>query len=259
MEERGAKFIKLVEIMARLRGDDGCPWDKEQTKEKLRSYLIEESYEVLEAIDHNSYEKLKEELGDLLLQIVFLSRICEEEGKFDIFSVIDGICEKLIRRHPHVFGDLKVKDSAQVLKNWAEIKERERGWAHESSLADIPKGLPALVRARRVAEKASRVGFDWDRAEDICAKVKEELDEFKKALAKRESRVMEEELGDILFSIANLARFVKVDPEDALRRTIDKFVNRFEYIEMRLKEKGKSLEEASLEEMDRLWEEAKGR
>lgn len=257
MEEKANSFIRLVEIMAKLRSEHGCPWDKEQTKEKLKSYLVEETYEVLEAIDDDSNEKLKEELGDLLFQIIFLARLCEEEGAFDIFSVIEAICQKMVRRHPHVFGQTKLETSHQVLENWARIKEAERAHSSSSSLGDVPKSLPSLLRARRITERASQVGFDWENWQQVFEKVKEELNELEQALQEADPKQIKEEMGDLLFSLANLSRFVHTDPEEALSRAVAKFITRFSFVEQKIKEAGKSLEQATLKEMDRLWAEFK--
>lgn len=258
MKETEQKFAKLVEVVAKLRGKPGCPWDKEQTTHTLKTYLLEEAYEVIEAIEESSPEKLEEELGDLLFQILFLARLCQEEGKFDIGSVIDGIYAKMVRRHPHVFGQAEARTSDQVMENWMRIKELEETKGSPASLlSGVPKGLPGLLRAKRVSERASAVGFDWQRTEDVLNKVKEELAELKSALQSKNQGQVKEELGDLLFSLVNLSRFVQVDPEDALRSTIAKFIDRFEFIEKRLKEQGKSLKGASLEEMEQLWEDRK--
>lgn len=251
-------FEAFKEIMARLRAEDGCPWDKEQTHETLKAYLIEETYEVIEAIDRKDDEALKEELGDLMLQIVFHARIAEEEGRFDMEEVLKTSIDKLTRRHPHVFGRLEVEDSKEVLANWEKIKKAERSLKEKESVLDgVPAHLPALLKARRVQEKVARVGFDWDHIEGMLSKVEEELSEFRHAYAEQDSAKVEEELGDILFSLVNVARFVEACPEDALRKTIDKFMTRFRYIESALDEQGLDLRRATFEEMDALWEEAK--
>ncbi|MHB9030451.1 MAG: nucleoside triphosphate pyrophosphohydrolase [Candidatus Latescibacterota bacterium] len=252
-------FNELIAIMKRLLAPGGCPWDREQTHQSLKPYLIEEAYEVIEAIDSGSDEHLKEELGDVLLQVVFHAEIAEREARFTIDDVVRGISEKLRRRHPHVFGDASVEDSAQVLRNWEEIKRKEKREKREggSVLDGLPRSLPALIRARRIQEKVSRVGFDWARTEEVLMKVEEELGELKEASLRNDRAAIEEELGDLLFSVANLARFVSVCPEDALRKTIDKFQRRFQFIERELPKRGKKLGEASLEEMDALWEEVK--
>jgi len=252
-------FEELAYIMKTLQGPGGCPWDLEQTHESLKPYLIEEAYEVIEAIDSGADEPLKEELGDLLLQVVFHAEIADRQGRFSMDDVIRGIIEKLKRRHPHVFGEVHVDGSEQVIKNWEEIKRREkRGKKAGGSVLDgLPKSLPALIKARRIQEKVSRVGFDWARTEEVMLKVEEELSELKEASLKNDHDAIEEELGDLLFAIANLARFVSLCPEDALKKTIDKFQRRFQYIEQELPKRGKKLGEATLEEMDKLWEEVK--
>jgi len=254
-------FEELVNIVRILQAPGGCPWDREQTHESLKPYFLEEVYEVLEAIDGGSDEQLKEELGDVLLQVLFHAEIARRGDRFDIEDVIRVIADKLKRRHPHVFGDAKVDGSEEVLRNWEAIKRREkRGKEGGGSVLDgLPESLPALIKARRIQEKVSRVGFDWERTEDVMLKVEEELRELKEASRKRDRSAVGEELGDLLFAIANLARFVAVCPEDALRKTIDKFRKRFQYIERELPKRGKKLGEASLEEMDALWEEIKAK
>ena len=228
------------------------------THESLKPYLLEETYEVLEAIDAGSDEHLAEELGDLLLQVIFHAEIASRAGRFTIEDVIEGIIGKLIRRHPHVFADTSVEGSEQVLKNWEQIKRKEKRDRENGSVLDgLPKSLPALIKARRIQEKVSRVGFDWEHTEDVMVKVEEELRELKEASRSRDRNAIEEELGDLLFAVANLARFVSLCPEDALRKTIDKFQRRFQYIERELPKRGLKLGEATLEEMDRLWNEVK--
>ena len=254
-------FEELVKIMKTLHGPGGCPWDHEQTHESLKPYLIEEAYEVIDAIDSGSDKHLTEELGDLLLQVIFHAEIADSEGRFNIDDVIKGIIDKLKLRHPHVFGDITVESSKQVMKNWEEIKRKEkREKKKDGSVLDgLPKNLPALIKARRIQEKVSRIGFDWARSDEVILKIEEELRELKEASRKNDRDAIEEELGDLLFSVANLARFVSLCPEDALRKTINKFQRRFQYIERELPKRGKKLEEASLEEMDKLWEEIKTR
>ncbi len=247
-------FDRLVDIMHQLR--QKCPWDRKQTRESLKPYLIEEAYEVLDAIESNDPEKLKEELGDLMLQAVFHAEIAKEKGEFDIYDVILFLCNKLIYRHPHVFGDLKVKDAEEVLKNWEKLKQREKN--HKGSVLDgVPEQLPALIQAYRLQEKASKVGFDWEDVEGVKAKVEEEWKELLEAMAKKDKTGIEEELGDLLFAIANLARFLGIDPESALRGCNRRFKERFKFIEARLREEGKKPEEVDLSYLDRLWEEAK--
>ncbi len=258
-ESAGGLFEELVEIMARLRGENGCPWDREQTSESIKPYLVEETYEVLEAIDEQDPEKLQEELGDLALQIVFHARMAEEAGAFTITEVLIGINEKLRRRHPHIFGDVKAETAQEVLFNWEQIKKQERQNAKgKASILDgVPRELPALLRAHRLQEKASRVGFDWTEARQVLQKVEEELAELKAAMEEERSDRMEAELGDLLFSLVNLSRFLSVNPEEALRKTIARFIARFRYIEEELAGRGKSLRHATLQEMDALWAEAK--
>ena len=254
------QFEELKAIMSRLRGPDGCPWDREQTHLSLRPYLIEEAYEVLEAIDSGASGQLREELGDLLLQIIFHSQIARENGEFDVEDVIGGIVEKLKRRHPHVFGDGQARDSREVVKGWERIKQQEaqgKDKAGGSILSGVPRELPALLKAHRVQEKAARVGFDWDHIDQVFAKVDEELAEFRSAYRRRNREAVEEELGDVFFALVNLARFLETNPEDALRRTIDKFIARFQYVESQLRGRGLQPQEVGLKEMDRLWEEAK--
>ncbi len=251
-------FNKLVEIMARLRGPDGCPWDREQTHKTLKPYLIEEAYETLEAIDTGKSDLIKEELGDLLLQVVFHAEMAKEEGTFNIDDVCDAISDKLIRRHPHVFGDSDADTPEKVMTQWEEIKRAEKTHRHRKSVLDgAPMGLPALLLATKLQKKAGSVGFDWDKAEDAFAKVEEELDEFRHAFANQAADEMEEELGDLLFALVNIARFIEVNPEEALRKTIDKFVWRFKYIEKKIEQSGREMENVTLDEMESIWIEAK--
>jgi len=249
------KFYHLVDIMHKLRGKNGCPWDREQSHESLKPYLVEETYEVLDAIDKKDDEVLREELGDLLLQIVFHAQIAAEEGRFSIDDVADSIVTKLKRRHPHVFGEVEVKDSDEVLQNWEKIKKTE---GKRSVLEGVPEGLPALLKARRVQEKVKRVGFDWEESDGPFEKVFEEIKELKAAVQQGDKKQMEEEFGDILFSLVNVSRFLRIDAEECLRSTIRKFIERFRYIETRVADNGeKPIEDYSLKELDILWEEAK--
>ncbi len=249
---------ELVQIMVALRGEKGCPWDKEQTRESLKPFIIEEAYEVLDAIDESSPDEVKEELGDLLFQIVFQCQIAEEKGEFGLKDVIDGIAKKMISRHPHVFGGSDIRTSEEVLVKWDEHKKRE-GKQKESILEGIPRTLPALLRAKKLQDRAAKVGFDWDKIDDVLSKLDEEVAEFKEAVKSRKEAPIEDELGDILFMIVNISRFIGVNPEDALRKTISKFISRFRYIEMAAAEKGQKLSDMSLAEMDELWDEAKHR
>ena len=245
-------FSRFVEITKRLRKE--CPWDREQTHASIRHSLIEEAYEVVETIDDKEYGELKKELGDLLLHVVFHSNIAEEQSEFTLSEVITGITEKLIRRHPHIFGDTKVSGAAEVKQNWEKLKMSE---GRESLMDGVPKQLPALQRAHRLTEKASKVGFDWPKKEDAWNKVEEEMKELHEVIGEGNQERVEEEFGDLLFSLVNYSRFIDVNPETALRGTIEKFISRFQHIETRLKESGKDIHSSSLEEMDRLWDEAK--
>ncbi|MEE8199460.1 MAG: nucleoside triphosphate pyrophosphohydrolase [Thermoplasmata archaeon] len=274
----GKEFDELVQLMARLRAPDGCPWDRKQTHASLKPYLLEEAYEVLETIDEGDVLKLKEELGDLLLQIVFHAQIGTETGTFTIQEVITLLADKLVRRHPHVFGQAgegaEPLDADQVYSRWEEIKRAERNQPGRegSALDGVPKNLPALLRAYQVQGRASRVGFDWPHTsagfEQLCGKIDEEVMELRQARvaredstsrdgqAQRDARV-EEELGDVLFSLDNLARSLTVNPEDALRKAVNRFITRFHYIESQAAKSGRKFEDMSLSEMDRLWKEAK--
>jgi len=247
------QFGRLYNIMRELRAK--CPWDKEQTHASLRQYLLEEAYETLEALDENNYTELRKEMGDLMLQILFHSRIASENNHFDLVDVLRTINDKLIRRHPHVFGDIEAKTADKVLENWEQIKLKEAG--RTSVLDGVPKVLPALVRAYRVQEKASRVGFDWGHVDEVWKKVHEEVKELEEAARSGQLQKMEDELGDVLFSVVNLARFMPINPEDALRGTIEKFTRRFQYVERKYVENQKDMKTATLEEMDQYWDEAK--
>ena len=253
------EFSDLLDIMERLRCEDGCPWDREQTHESLKRYLIEETDEVLEAIDLKDRDKICEELGDVLLQVVFHAQIGKEKGEFSIDDVITEVCRKLIRRHPHVFGEVKADTSEQVLENWEAIKKKEKGIeSHTGVLKDVPANLPALMRSYKVQQKAALVGFDWDNVDDVINKVYEELSELKDVYKSENMERITDEIGDIFFSMVNLSRFLKVQPELALTRTINKFIRRFEFMEKESAKAGKKLEDMSLAEMDELWNIAKG-
>lgn len=252
------EFDELVSIMARLRDADGCPWDREQTHETLKPYMLEEVYEVLEAVDEGDAGRLCGELGDLLLQVVFHAQLGSEAGEFDMAAVCAAINEKLIRRHPHVFGDVQVRDSAHVVDNWEHLKRQEREAAPRLSVLDgVPVILPALKRATDVQKKAARVGFDWEEVSGPVAKLGEELAELDEARAGGDRGDVVAEIGDVLFAVVNIARFLHVDAEDALRMACDRFERRFRSIEDRAGAEGRSLGEMSLEEMDELWEAAK--
>jgi MazG family protein len=261
----GERFQRLVDIMARLRAPGGCPWDREQTFDTIKQYLLEESYEVMDSIDARDWPAVAEELGDLLLQAVFFAQIASEQDLFRIDDSLEAINNKLIRRHPHVFGDGTARTPEQVKQRWDEIKVEEgkrKGEHAKALLAGVQRSLPALAEAQQISARAAGVGFDWDNADQVIDKLHEELGELASARsvgqAPPPARLLEDEIGDILFVIVNLARFLKVDPEQALRKTNAKFRSRFSYVERMLAAAGKSLSEASLEEMEALWQEAKG-
>lgn len=258
-DESADPFRRLVAIMARLRGEGGCPWDREQNHDSLVPYLIEESYEVKEAIDTRDREGLCEELGDLMLQVVFHAQLASETEHFDIDDVLRTICRKLIGRHPHVFGDVDVASSGEVLENWERIKLGEKEGREEtpSRLSGVPKHLPALLRAHRVQEKAARVGFDWEDIRDVFAKVREEIDELEVEVQAGETAQIDHEFGDLLFALVNLSRFLKIQSELALHRSTERCIERFRYIERRAAEQDRRLEDMTLAEMDALWDEAK--
>lgn len=259
-------FETLVKIMDRLREPDGCPWDREQDYETLRSYLIEECYEVADALDRGDRRDLREELGDLLFQIVFLSRLAKEEGHFVAADVVRGIAEKMIRRHPHVFGDATADTPEEVLRNWEEIKRQEKGLddsaastgeSPHSVLDGVPIALPALLKAQRLGTKAARVGFDWERPADVLEKIDEELGELRQAVEQQDRAAIREELGDLLFSLVMLGRKLDVDPEGALERTNLKFVRRFNWIERELRKERKRVDEEDVTRLEALWNAAK--
>ncbi|AGX02110.1 MULTISPECIES: nucleoside triphosphate pyrophosphohydrolase [Bacillus] len=252
------EFSKFREIIAALRGPDGCPWDLKQTHQSLRKYLIEEAYELIEAIDNEDIDHMIEELGDVLLQVVLHAQIGEDDGYFSIDDVIQGVSEKMIRRHPHVFGDASADTEEQVLKNWQEIKAEEKGAVPESLLSGIVKSMPQLLQAADIQKKAAGAGFDWQEIGPAWEKVKEELSEFEEEM-NRDPRSEEaaKEFGDILFALVNIARFCKIDPEQAVFTTNQKFIRRFKYIEDKVRESGRDFSGYSLEELDRFWDEAK--
>ena len=251
-EARIASFGRLLDIMDELR--EQCPWDKKQTLTSLRYLTIEETYELSDAILEEDLEELKGEVGDLLLHMVFYSKIASEQEAFDIGDALNSICEKLIRRHPHIYGDVKAFDEETVKANWEKIKLEE---GRDSVLEGVPKSLPAMVKANRIQEKARGVGFDWSNSEEVWDKVEEELNEFKMAARSNNLEEVEAEFGDVLFSLINYARFVNVNPEDALERTNKKFIKRFQYIEEQAKSSSKTISELSMEEMNTFWEAAK--
>jgi MazG family protein len=260
MSTAGEKFQQLVGIMARLRGPNGCPWDREQNFDTIKPYTLEETYEVIDAIDRREWNEVAEELGDLLLQVVFYAQMGEEQKLFDIGDAIDAVNQKLIRRHPHVFGDETAQTSGDVKRIWGEIKAAEKknkGKEHTGLLASVPRAMPALIEAQQVASRAAGVGFDWENPDQVIEKLHEELAELDEARRNASPSELENEIGDLFFVLVNLARFVKVDPEQALRRTNAKFRERFGYIERKLAERGKKLEESNIAEMEALWQEAK--
>ncbi len=256
--ERGSEFQALAQVMNRLRGKDGCPWDKKQTYDSLKTFLIEEVYEILEAIDERSSVGLKEELGDLLMHIFFFAQISKERGKFDIYDVARSAVTKMIDRHPHVFGGTKASTPEEVEVNWSELKRREKGKSKTMSLLDnIPLHLPALLRTYRLTQRASSVGFDWKHPGELFEKIEEELREFKEVIRDGDRQRIEAEFGDLLFTLTNVGRFIQINPEEALRKSISKFVTRFQYMERVLSKRKKSLKETSRREMDQIWDEAK--
>jgi len=252
-EEKLKAFERLLEIMDELR--EKCPWDREQTLDSLRNLTIEETYELADAIMDQDLEEIRKELGDLMLHIVFYAKIGSEKGAFDIADVLNGINSKLVFRHPHVFGERKVKDSVEVIENWEELKMKE---GNRSVLAGVPVSLPAMIKSHRIQDKARAVGFDWDRKEQVWDKVTEEINEVKHELMNgNRKEKTEEEIGDLLFSIVNAARLYDIEPETALERTNRKFIKRFKYLETRVGQMGKSLKDMNLEEMEAIWQEAK--
>ncbi len=261
-EQQGATLVRLVGVMRRLLAPDGCPWDREQTFETLRKYVLEEACEVIDAIDQGDRKGLREELGDLLLQVVFQAELARREGAFAIDDVVAGIVDKLVHRHPHVFGHLTARDAEEVLRNWEKLKAKEKG--ERGVLAGVPRSMPALTRAQRIGEKVARVGFDWADARGSRAKVAEELGELDQAIASGDAAAVEEEMGDVLFALVNLSRHLEVDAEAALRGTIDKFTRRFAHVEKRVREEhggwgeaGGGEQHLALEVLDGYWEEAK--
>ncbi|MBN1671787.1 MAG: nucleoside triphosphate pyrophosphohydrolase [Kiritimatiellae bacterium] len=249
---------RLLDIMRRLRGPDGCPWDREQTLETLKTYLLEECYEVLDAIDGGDPEHHKEELGDLLLQIVFQSQIRAEQQAFSFDEVAERICRKLVHRHPHVFGDVHVSDSGEVLRNWQALKAKEKEKAPAGVLGEVPRHMPALHKAHKIQARAARVGFDWTAVHDVVAKIDEELAEVKEALGSGDRDRLREEIGDLLFAVVNLSRFQKIDAEEVLAQTVEKFTRRFREVERRIHKSGRQLTDCTLAEMDAHWDAVKG-
>lgn len=251
-------FSRLYEIIIRLRGPQGCAWDREQTASSLRSNLLEECYECIDAIDRADIENLKEELGDLFLLVAMISRICEEEGNFTLKEVFETISEKLVRRHPHVFGDIRTNSVPEIISRWEEIKENEKGKSAEASALDIvPRSLPPLARAFFIQNKVKKVGFDWNDVKPVWEKIEEEILELKSAVESQKKPEIEEEIGDLLFTVVNLSRMLHVDPSIALHQSNKKFVSRFRQMECRMRDNGLILKEASLTQMDEVWEKIK--
>ncbi len=252
-------FADLVALMEKLRSPDGCPWDREQKLSDLKPFIIEEAYEVVDAIDQNDPGSLKEEVGDLLFEAVFVARIAEEEGSFTVDDAIQAVHDKLVRRHPHVFAQVKADTSDQVLVNSEKLKSAERREENKGILSGVPRALPALLKAGRLTEKAARVGFDWEQVDDITAKLEEETRELRDAMSAGDPAEIQAELGDLLFTIANIARRLGVNAEEALQRANGKFTRRFESIEQALRDSSRTFDEVDLAEMDRLWDQAKAK
>ena len=257
-KREGSLFDRLVEIMATLRSPAGCPWDRAQNSISLKPFLLEETYEVLEAIEEGTPHKLKDELGDLLFQVIFHAQLAHERGDFAIGDILAGTIAKMTRRHPHVFGSAAASTPKEALRNWEEIKRQEKAEAQDTSVLDgVPRRLPSLLRAQRLQEKAARVGFDWPEIEQVWRKLSEELRELRAAMD-RDNRVeVEAELGDVLFVLVNLARWLEINPDEALHHTSQKFIKRFQFIERELSRQGKTPKQSTLAEMDALWEQAK--
>ncbi len=261
----GARFARLVEIMRILRSPEGCPWDHEQTLDTLRAFVLEETYEVLDAIDRKDYAALRGEIGDLLLEGVFLAQVCADERRFTVAEALDAVIDKLIRRHPHIFPGGRharrstLRTAGEVRRQWEEVKARERAEAGERDdlLSGVPRALPALAQASALGKRVATVGFDWDRADDVLGKIEEEVAELRRAIAEEGPARTEEEMGDLLFALANLSRKLAIDPESALRRANDKFIERFRAVEARLRARGRSLHDATLEDMEAEWQKIK--
>ena len=250
------KFVELLEIVEKLRGPDGCPWDKEQTHASLLPYFLEEAYEVMESVEEEDWDTFREELGDIMLHVALQSQIAQEDKKFTVTDALKIVNEKLVRRHPHVFGDKQTDVAFEAKQNWEATKHAEKN--RKSRLDGVPPALPALTRAQRLQQKAAYAGFDWEHVDDVWSKLHEEIDELKSAHENGDLDNVKEEIGDVLFSVVNLARYMDIPAEDMLRATNKKFVNRFQKIEEELEAKGKKLEESTLEEMGEIWERAKG-
>ncbi len=257
MSEVGERFEELVSIVKQLRAPEGCPWDREQTNRSLLPYFLEEAYELIESVDQEDWQNLKEELGDILLHAVFQAAIAEAESRFKLSESLEMITEKLVRRHPHVFGEAQAEAPFHAKQNWEAAKHREKG--RRSRLDGVPVTLPALIRAQRLQQKASYTGFDWEQINDVWKKIHEEIDELKAAQQEGNKKQIEDEIGDVLFAVVNLARFLEISAEDALRGTNRKFVNRFQQIEAELKRRGKTVDDSTLAEMDAIWDHVKSR
>jgi len=256
--ETEKKFTQLLKVMARLRSDSGCPWDREQTHLSLKPCLLEETYELIDALDEGDPKKLKEELGDVLLQVIFHSEIASEEGRFTMHDVIELLTDKLVRRHPYVFaGEPLPKDPAEALKQRAQLKASERRDGKASVLGNVPKAMPALARAQSISRRAAHLGFEWPNIEQVWAKVDEEIRELKEAAQSGDKIHIGDEFGDLLFTMVNIARFLDIEAEDVLARTVDRFVRRFSHIEARLRQANRQFDQTTIEELDRYWEEAK--
>jgi tetrapyrrole methylase family protein/MazG family protein len=247
----------LIKLMATLRGENGCPWDKKQTKATIKPYIVEETYEVAEAVDENDPAKLREELGDLLFEIIFYAQMMTEEDGIDIYDIMADIHTKMVRRHPHIFGDVKVSGADEVLVNWEQIKQEEKKAERNSVLEGVPKNLPSLLRAHRLQSKASNVGFQWENFQQVIEKLDEEFYELRHAYKTGDVAQIEEEFGDMLFVMVSVARFLRVNPDNALQKAIKKFTTRFQHIEQQVKASGKDWKEMSLAEMEHLWQESK--
>ncbi|MCA0430984.1 MAG: nucleoside triphosphate pyrophosphohydrolase [Bacteroidetes bacterium] len=254
MDARAEAFLRLLKIMDELR--EQCPWDKKQTIESIRHLTIEETFELSDAILKNDLNEIKKELGDILLHIVFYSKIASETNQFNISDVINTLCDKLIFRHPHIYADVKVENEDDVKQNWEQLKQKEKD-GNKTVLSGVPNSMPALLKAYRIQEKARAVGFDWEHPEQVFEKVKEELNEFENEIKNKNQNEAEKEFGDVLFSLINYARFLKINPEDALEQTNKKFIHRFNYMEQKVKENGKQIADCKLDELDKYWNEAK--
>lgn len=254
-EEQLKAFGRLLDIMDELR--EKCPWDRKQTFESLRCNTIEEAFELADAVEDMDMKAIKEELGDVLLHIVFYAKMGSEKGVFDMEDVCNGICDKMVFRHPHIYGDIVAKDANDVLNNWEKIKQKEKKDKDKGVLGGVPRSLPSLIKSYRIQDKARHVGFDWQKREDVWQKVKEEIAEVEQEMMKCDAENVENEFGDLIFSIVNAARLWNVNPDNALEKTNRKFINRFNYIEQKAREKNRKIDEMTLEEMDELWEEAK--